>query len=407
MGAGALLFAIGCSAPPRMDAVPPEFQNAAAALGEPAIRTWDIELNEPFKQELIRAAARARALFDSEPGPTPTAYYLALSGGGSDGAFGAGLLCGWTVEGSRPEFAVVTGVSTGALIAPFAFLGPHHDDKLRQVYTTVSTRQIATQRFILAGLTSDAIMNSAPLRRLLEEIVDEAMMHEIAEQYERGRVLAVATTNFDADRAVIWNIGAIAASEHPDALRLIHDVLMASAAIPAAFPPVMIRVEADGRAFEEMHLDGGTKSQVFVYPPSLELRAKSEARGFERRRVAFVIRNARLDPEWANVPRRTIPIARRAISSLIHANGVGDLFRIYLTTLRDNVEFNLAYIPGTFTATRNEEFDPVYMAQLFDVGFQMGSAPGGYPWAPSPPGWAEADAARTIESPPPVDPQTR
>lgn len=393
--AGPALLATGCSAIPRKAAVPPELERVATALGDPSIRTWDTELNEAFKAELIEAARRARAAYESAEGEPP-AYFLALSGGGADGAFGAGLLCGWTLEGSRPVFTVVTGVSTGALIAPFAFLGPHYDGKLRKLYTTVSTRQIATQRGLLAGLTSDSIMSVAPLRRMLEETVDEAMMREIAEQYQRGRILVVATTNFDADAAIIWNIGAIASTGHPEALALIQDVLMASAAIPAAFPPVMIKVEAEGRMFEEMHLDGGTKAQVFLYPPSLELRAKAEARGVDRRRVAFLIRNARLDREWMSVPRRTLPIARRAIGSLIHANGVGDLFRIYLTSRRDNVEFNLAYIPGSFTAARTEEFDPVYMKALFEVGFEMASAPGGFPWDTSPPGWAESDAARIL-----------
>lgn len=247
-------------------------------------------------------------------------------------------------------------------------------------------------------------MSTAPLRRMIEQFIDEAMVREIAEQYERGRILVVATTNFDSGRAVIWNIGAIAATGHPGAIGLIHDVLMASAAIPAVFPPVMIKVEANGREFEEMHLDGGTKAQVFLYPPSLELRVKTEARGIERQRVAFVIRNARLDREWTTVPRSTLPIARRAIGSLIHANGVGDLFRIYLTSKRDDVEFNLAYIPATFTAARTEDFDPLYMKALFAVGFEMASAPGGFPWASSPPGWGESEAAKMLGPTPATEP---
>jgi hypothetical protein len=407
VGTAVALLAMGCAAPPRKPAPPPELEHAASVLGDPSIRSWDIDLNEPFINELVRAAGRGLAGLDSAGGAPPTSYFLALSGGGPDGAFGAGLLCGWTVEGSRPEFTVVTGVSTGALIAPFAFLGPRYDDKLRQLYTTVNTRQIALQRSLLAGLRSDAAMNTAPLRRMIEQIVDEAMVREIAEQYGRGRILVVATTNFDAGRAVIWNIGAIAATGHPKAIRLIHDVLMASAAIPAVFPPVMIRVEAGGHVFEEMHMDGGTKAQVFLYPPSLDLRAQTEARGLERRRVAFVIRNARLDRERTIVPRSTLPIARRAIGSLIQANGIGDLFRIYLTSKRDNVEFNLAAIPATFTTARTEEFDPVYMKALFTLGFEMASAPSGFPWQASPPGWAESDAAKILGSLPITEPRTR
>ena len=407
VGTAVALLATGCAAPPRKPAPPPELEQVAAALGDPSIRSWDVELNEPFKNELIRAVGRGLAEFESAGSEAPTSHFLALSGGGPDGAFGAGLLCGWTIEGSRQEFTVVTGVSTGALIAPFAFLGPRYDDKLRQVYTTVNTRQIALRRSLLAGLRSDAAMNTAPLRRTIEKFIDEAMVRELAEQYGRGRILVVATTNFDSGRAVIWNIGAIAATGRPEAIGLIHDVLMASAAIPAVFPPVMIRVEAEGRVYEEMHMDGGTKAQVFLYPPSLDLRAETEARGLERRRVAFVIRNARLDREWATVPRSTLPIARRAIGSLIHANGVGDLFRIYLTSRRDNVEFKLAYIPATFTAARTEDFDPVYMKELFTLGFEMASAPGGFPWGTSPPGWAESDAAKIFGTSPDTEPKSR
>lgn len=390
IGAGVTLAS--CSAPPRLPAVPRELEGSAAALGNPALRTWGDELSTDFRLELIDAARRL-------PDAGAPTYFLALSGGGSNGAFGAGLLCGWTEQGTRPQFTVVTGISTGALIAPFAFLGPEYDAKLRRLYTSVRTNQIATPRSFVAGLSSDAIMDSAPLRRMMAEVIDEAMMAAIAAEYGKGRILVVGTTNFDADRAVIWNIGAIAASGGPDALTLLRDVLLASASIPAAFPPVMIDVTVDGEQRQEMHLDGATKSQVFLYPPSLELRAEAAARGIERDRIAFVIRNARLDREWASVPRRTIPIARRAISSLIHANGLGDLFRIYLTARRDKVEFNLAFIPDSFDAESTEEFDPEFMTELFELGFQLASAPEGYPWSKSPPGWSETDAPVLIERP--------
>lgn len=400
IGVGVILG--GCSAPPRLPAVPMELEDRAVVLGNPALRTWADEVNPEFRAELIEAARRMGERTGATPGSgaaNPT-YFLALSGGGADGAFGAGLLCGWTIEGSRPEFTVVTGISTGALIAPFAFLGPEYDEPLRFFYTTVRTREIATSRFILRALAGDAIMDTAPLRRLMSEVVDEDMMAAIAAENAKGRILVVGTTNIDADRAVIWNIGAIAASGHPDALQLIRDVLIASAAIPAAFPPVMIDVKVDEEPFQEMHLDGATRAQVFLYPPSLELRAEAAARGVERERVAYVILNTRLERQWASVPRRTIPIARRAIGSLINANAIGDLFRIYLTARRDNVAFNLAYIPSTFDAEAVEGFDPEYMTALFDLGFKLGSLPGGYPWATSPPGWTE-----TTE-PDPVDAST-
>src|SRR5262249_17307205 len=161
-----------------------------------------------------------------------------------------------------------------------------------------------------------------------------------------------------------------------------HDILLASAAIPGAFPPVMIKVNANGKIYEEMHVDGGASTQVFVYPPSLEIGST----GIKRDRRLYVIRNARLDPDWAQVGRRQMSIAGRAISSLIQTQGVGDLYRIYLTAKRDNVDFNLAYIPKTFTRTLQEPFETAYMKELFDLGYNL--AVKGYPWAKSPPGFA-------------------
>lgn len=382
-------FVASCGPLTRGPAVPEALAGEATVFNKPAIRSWGDELSVPFRDELLQAAKRQRVELDARPDPTAPApsYFLALSGGAADGAFGAGILCGWSVAGTRPEFSVVTGVSTGALIAPLAFLGASYDDKLRELYTTVRTRDIANQRFILTGLLGDSLMDITPLSRKIDEIVDEQMMRDIAREYARGRVLVIATSNADSDRGVVWNIGAIAASGHPDSLKLIRDLLIASAAIPAVFPPVMIDVEADGRHYQEMHVDGATQSQVFLYPPSLMLRLESEMRGARRERTAYVIRNGRLDPQWSEVSRRTIPIAVWAISSLIRANGLGDLLRIYFITKRDSVDFNLAFIPSTFRAEPAELFDPVYMTALFDYGFAAATAPGGFPWHKVPPGW--------------------
>jgi hypothetical protein len=236
----------------------------------------------------------------------------------------------------------------------------------------------------MAGLFSDALMDTTPLQRLMAELIDEPMMRDIAAEYGRGRLLLVGTTNLDAGRGVIWNVGAIAASGNPQALTLIHNILRASAALPAAFPPVMVDVEVDGKHYQEMHVDGGARAQVFLYPPSLELKSEAAAEGVQRDRIAYVIRNARLDPDWASVERRTLPIAGRAISSLIQTQGFGDLYRIYMIARRDGVDFNLAYIPATFQETPKEDFDPVYMTKLFDIGFA--AAKNGYPWEKTPPG---------------------
>lgn len=385
VGAVILAAQMGCG-PSRKAAVPFELQDVAVVPGlSPAVRTWGAEVNPAFQAAIVDSVRRERAALAAagHQGPLPPAEYLALSGGGSDGAFGAGLLCGWTAAGDRPRFKMVTGISTGALIAPFAFLGPEYDPVIREVYTHSTTKDIYRERGLIRGVLSDALSDTKPLWRLLERHVDERLLDEIAEEYRKGRLLIIGTTNLDARRAVLWNIGEIAASESPNRLELVRSILIASAAIPAAFPPVLVDVEAGGRRYQEMHVDGGAMTQVFVYPPSLMLREFAEREGIRRERRAYIIRNARLDPEWAQVDRRTLTIAQRAISSLIQTQGLGDLYRIYVGAQRDGVDFNLAYIPRTFTVEAREAFDPVYMSALFNLGYDL--AAGGYPWEKTPP----------------------
>src|SRR4030095_10108388 len=260
---------------------------------------------------------------------------------------GAGVLNGWTAAGTRPQFKLVPGISTGALIAPFAFLGPAYDGKLKALYTNTSAKDILTTRWYLAAMTNDAMADTLPLRNVLRKHVDQALLDAIADEYAKGRELWIATTNLDSRVRYIWNMTRIAASQHTSALDLFHSLMIASAAIPWAFPPVMMDVEVGGRRYQEMHVDGGAMAQVFVYPIGLDFEALAVEHDAERTRTLYVIRNSRLDPDWAQVERRTLNIAARAISSLIHTQGVGDLYRIFLTARRDGLDFNLAYIPPT------------------------------------------------------------
>ena len=295
----------------------------------------------------------------------------------------------WTEAGDRPEFKIVTGISTGALIAPFAYLGPDYDDQLRTVFTTISPDDILEERNLLAALFDDAMADNAPLWKLVGRFVDDDMLRAIAREHEKGRFLLIGTTNLDARRAVVWNMGAIAASRNPKALGLFRSILVASAAIPGAFPPVMIDVEAQGTRYQEMHVDGGAMAQVILYPASLNLRKESDTRGIARERRLYIIRNARLDPEWASVERQTLSIVGRAIQSLIHTQGIGDLYQIYLIAERDGVDYNLAYIPQTFDAVHEEEFDTKYMRALFDTAYKMSR--NGYRWHETPPGYQRSE----------------
>ena len=227
----------------------------------------------------------------------PPVTYLAVSGGGDNGAFGAGLMNGWTETGTRPEFKMVTGVSTGALIAPFAFLGSRlrrhparglHDHDAREGLPRAWPQ------------LPPCTMTPWPTPRRSRRCDRQAMPTRRCSTPSRantrqGRLLMIGTTDLDAQRPVIWNIGALAASGHPGALDLFRKILRASAAIPGAFQPVLIDVEIDGRKYQEMHVDGGAIAQLFLYPPSIDL-SKS---GVRRVRHAYIIRNARLDPDYA------------------------------------------------------------------------------------------------------------
>ncbi len=367
----AALAPIGCASAVRGAAVPAGLEADAVVVGFPkSIRYFpgDAVHVQDFEDDYVASLEAERAFLKLTAKELPASAYLAISGGGDNGAFGAGLLNGWSKAGTRPEFKLVTGVSTGALIAPFAFLGSAYDATLKALYTGVSLHDIAEERSLLSVLYSDAMADTTPLQKLVTKYVTQEVLDAIDAEHAKGRILLVATTNLDVRRAVIWNVTEIAATRAPGALKLVHKILIASAAIPGTFPPVMIDVEANGRRYQEMHVDGGTAAQVFVYPAALQLHEL-----FERQRTLYVIRNARLDPEWAQVDRRTLPIAFRAITCLIQSQGVGDLYRIFAVAQRDHVDFNLTFIPPNFDTPHNAEFDPNYMRALFEVGYRMGS----------------------------------
>jgi hypothetical protein len=312
---------------------------------------------------------------------------LAISGGGSNGAFSAGLLLGWTEAGTRPEFTAVTGISTGALIAPFAFLGPDYDATLKKLYTGISTEDILTERGFWSGfygLKSDALADTKPLRKLLKKYITPKIMEAIAEEYRKGRQLEVGTTNLDAQRPVIWNIGRIAASGHPKALDLIRDLMLASASIPVAFPPVLVKVEANEQVYDELHVDGGGTTQIYMYPVGLDWRRVEEKLEVKGRPNVYLIRNSVIDPKYSEVEPGITNIAGRTIDSLIRTQGIGDMYRMYLQTKRDGLSYNLAYIPKDFKEESKEPFDKEYMGKLFDLGYRL--AKDGYPWLKYPPG---------------------
>ncbi len=381
------LLVSACGSLERREAVPEQAVQRAEIPGIPNARFWPMSDNSAIVAEALASldkeqAARKR---DGETGPLPPVAYLAISGGGDNGAFGAGLLNGWSARGDRPQFKVVTGVSTGGLIAPFAFLGSDYDDELSQVYTSVTQKDIFNRRSMLSALTQDGLGDTTPLYELIGKFVDDKFLAAVAEAYRRGRFLFVGTTNLDAQQPVIWNMGAIAAANTPESADLFHRIMLASASIPGAFSPVMIDVKLDGILYQEMHVDGGTMAQVFLYPPAIS--TEIDARNLQniRERRAYILRNARLDSNWSRVDRSTVTITGKAIATLLQSQGFGDLYRIYLTTEEDGVDYNLAFIGSDFNAEHREEFDAQYMRELYDYAYKK--AVNGYPWDKVPPGY--------------------
>ena len=391
--AAMLLLGQGCATPTRLPAVPHELTMKAEIPGMPGVRySVGGDMSE-LSKIAIDATLKEQELLAKQghKGPMPPAVFVAISGGGDNGAYAAGLLNGWTASGTRPEFKLVTGISTGALIAPFAFLGPKYDATLKQVYTTISPKDVLVPRNVVSGVFSDAMADNTPLWNLTRKSVNAALLKEIAAEYAKGRFLLVATADLDARRASIWDMGKIASYGTPEALDLFVKVMMASASLPVAFPPVLFDVQADGKQYQEMHVDGGVMAQVFVYPATIRIKEQAKEVGITRVRKLYVIRNSRLDPEWAQVERQTLSIAGRAVGSLIQTQGIGDLYRIYATAQRDGIDFNLTFIPPTFNVPHKEEFDNEYMRKLYDVGYDFATK--GLPWAKVPPGFVAPTAA--------------
>jgi predicted acylesterase/phospholipase RssA len=373
---------LGCSTTKTRHPLPQDLSEGAQVLGSDRMRMWGDRtptyLQEWFELSPDELSAQYPALFNSEHN------YLAISGGGANGAFGAGILLGWTERGDRPKFSIVTGVSTGALMAPFAFLGSEYDEQLKAVYTTTSTKDILKKRSKLKMITGDSAVNPEGLKKMLIKYINQDLMEAIASEYSKGRVLLIGTVHLDAGRPMIWDIGKIAASNNPNALDLIRSILLASASIPGIFPPVLMEVQSNGGTYDEMHVDGGAASQVFIYPTGVDWSKVMERLEVQGTPNAYILRNSHLEPEWKSVEPKVRDIALRSTGTLIKNQSFGDLYYIYLRNKQDGVDFNLAFIPEEFKAKSKEFFDQEYMQKLFDLGYQMGKQ--GYPWKKIPPG---------------------
>ncbi|CCD85645.1 conserved hypothetical protein; putative alpha-beta hydrolase superfamily; putative patatin-like phospholipase domain [Bradyrhizobium sp. ORS 285] len=361
----------------------------AEPVGFRDVRYWGDEPSPRMTEASMQRASAEMAV--SRP-----LNFLAISGGAENGAFGAGLLAGWGEAGNRPSFDMVTGVSSGALIAPFVFLGRAHDERLREIFTAYERKDIFTVN-IPGLLQGSALADNTPLSRLIEKYVDRDFLRDVARESARGRVLLVGTTNLDAQRPVLWDMGRIAAADTPEAIDLFRQVLLASATVPGAFAPVRIKVRIGDKDFDELHVDGGVTRQVFIGPSVLRLVSGRGPRRSVSGAHLYVIRNARIDPQFESVGADVLSVTQRSLATLVKNQGIGDIYRIYSVAKFNGIDFNLASVPADFLAKADGPFDRSYMTALFDRGFDMGRR--GYPWVKALPGLQSNEHAITAQIP--------
>lgn len=379
----AALALSACATVPIRDAVPEALVVEAALPGLDNVRIWG-DAKIPHLDKMLAAEMPAFKRRMSSRGANGVSNIIAISGGADDGAFSAGLMVGWGESGTRPEFDLVTGISAGALVAPFVFLGPEYDGALSEIFTQYGASDIYTAD-VMAGLFGgDALADSAPLAALIAKYVDRQMLDRVAAERANGRLLFIGTTNLDAQRPVYWDMGRLAQSRHPSAVETFRKVLLASASVPGVFPPVRFPVKANGKSYEELHVDGGPTREVFFAPSDFSFKFIDQALGKPVRRRLYVIRNGKLGPEFMVTKETTLGIAQRSLETLTKNQGIGDLIRMYSRAQDDKIDFNLVAVPDDFKAPRPKPFDQGYMRALYSQGVEVGRRP--IDWMKAPPG---------------------
>ncbi|AJJ71088.1 patatin-like phospholipase family protein [Yersinia pseudotuberculosis] len=394
-------FLAACSQLPR-NPVPVTLMPAAEIPGMPNIRAGAGHISAVFEADLLQSYKdESKAMFRQADG-TRVYPHLALSGGGPNGAFGAGFLNGWTETGKRPVFKVVSGVSTGALIAPFAFLGSDHDKALHDFYTTTTTRDIFHINNLLFRLFfRESLADTSPLSQLIDGHITPQLLSEIAKAHKGGRRLYMGTVDLDSQRFIVWNMGLIASKGTPEALMLFRKVMLASSSVPVAFSPVFFDVVANGKHYDEMHVDGGVAARVFynggVYSSKV---VRARAGLADSKEDIYIIHNGQLGPQPEPTPRLVRNIALRTLDSTSKAALVGDLYRIYAFSLAEQSGFHWITIPPDVDINGAEIFDPVKMERLYQAGYAEGLR--GPEWSLRPPGSIEMEVllkeAATIQT---------
>jgi hypothetical protein len=383
-----ILLLAACGSRANLEPVPEDLTTEAVVPGFETARYWGDNTSPEVINALLADRQEAMSTLmqtKTREGRPRELNFLAVSGGGQYGAFTAGALVGWSKLGTRPEFDIVTGISTGSIIAPFAFLGPEYDHVIETIYTTLSTKDVARKTPVAGLFGGSAFSDTAPLKLQIAKYVTPEFLELIAAEHAKGRRLLVGTTNLDAVRPVVWDMGRIAASGHPSAPELFRSVILASAAIPVAFPPVFFEVEAGGETFVEMHVDGGVSSQVAALAPQLPASRAADLAVRPTKRTLYVIMNGAARAPASPVSASALSIGAASVDALWYVQARGDQYRIYATAQRDRVKPYFAWMGEDFTAVAEEEFDPKFMKQLFDYGEQR--LVSGTLWRDAPPGF--------------------
>ncbi len=344
------------------------------------------------RSEQMRQVAFEKGMRDRNPAAPPYRQknVLSLSGGGSFGAFSAGVLCGWTARGDRPEFDVVTGISTGALIAPFAFLGPAYDGQLKDFYTTLEARDLYKMKPV-RGLFGEALADNAPLAREVDRFLTPQLVCELAREHQKGRRLYVGTTAAESKRFVVWDLGAIACRGRPEDRHLIKQVLLGSSAIPGVFPPQHIAVDVDGACVTERHVDGGVSQALFVMPPYTppEYRSKEPNADLAGANLYLVVAG-KLYADVEKIKPMALQLVGKEISAMIYAQTRGDLQRWYTTSVLAGMNYYLTAIPPEYPApTSSMAFTVPALTGMFDEGFRITYE--GAAWRRTPPGFGPGE----------------
>ncbi|WP_395167681.1 patatin-like phospholipase family protein [Francisella salimarina] len=354
--------------------VPKEYAQKANIKGYETVRAHGYGKNQYFQKDLEQSLVK----YLSSQGSNPKIDILALSGGGSDGAFSAGIVNGWTQSGKRPEFYLVTGISTGALVAPFAFLGEKYDQRLKEAFTTISAKDVFEINVTDAILgNSSSLASTEPLKKLIEKYLTEEVLMDIIKAHNQGRRLYIGTTNLDNQRVNIWNIGEIAIQPDKEkSLALIRKILLASASIPVAFPPVRFDVKVDDNDYDELHVDGGMMTEVFLYGFSVDFSEALNKIDYHKKidKSLYIIRNSKIHKDYVPVDQSFLSIGTKALFTLTTSQGIGDLFRIYYLSVKDGFKYNFTYIPYSYNPVSQEPFDNLEMNQLFELGYKMGES---------------------------------